>query len=283
MKKTKAAEKANVAVESNNTPEVNVEDKKKFEELQKERDFLSKIQAAPPAGRIPVAHNIDEKTTIAVARDLFSKRASVTSLTTQEQIDAVKKVIDLAEDGAVWDESPELREAYRSATNSFPKGPVLTTALQIITGKIVEFPVADVPIFKVGTKIGSRFIYQNDEGFIRVNNRLPVTKAETMGEEEEADPQGQKSFLCHCPSCSTDFWSPEPHHQVHCPWCSSKIKKTGAKGSTINSKEEAITSLRSRLDRFRDLAEAAKDDLTKQLYTQRISSIEKKIQQLEVA
>jgi hypothetical protein len=280
MSKNKSQKKAvdpkvvETKVEETNVVETKVEEKK----INKDHDNRALSSAVPPTKYAPVVQKLNSEVVVVEARDLFGKRAHVSNLTTETNVSAVGRIIDLVEGGADWKHSAELREAFKHVTNSFSKGPVLTTDLQLLAGKIVEYKVAEVPIFKIGSKVGSRFIYQNDEGFIKTVGRLPITKAEAT-EGEEPDSQGQKTFVSHCPLCDIDFWTPEPQHQIHCPVCSNGIKKSGSKTTGPTTKEETIASLTARLKRFEELAQSG-DDVTRKIASERVNTIKTRLREL---
>jgi hypothetical protein len=247
------------------------------------KDILDKISALPPAGSSYLDSKIDKNTAVAECRALIG-RATVTNMTTQDNVDAVREVLDLIDEDSSWDESEDLRKAFARCTNSFPKGPILMSSIQLICGKIIEFDPADVPIFKTGAKVGSRFIYQDSAGFIRTVGRAPIEAADAMADNRlKVDPVGQKTFLSHCPRCEVDFWSPEPSHQIHCPQCSSNLKKRASGAVKVATKQDALLTLRKRLDSYTNLLPTLKDGQSHKVVSKKIEDIKTQIKSLEEA
>jgi hypothetical protein len=269
---------------STKTEPKKAEVKAEVKNVQKIEDIRNKIQATPPPAEF-LEQKLDTASVIAQSRNLFETRAASTTLITDEQVEAVDDIISLVEDGATWDESEELRISFSKCANSFPKGPVLTSALQLICGKIVEYSPKEVPIFKIGSKIGTRFIYQDDLGFIKATGRAPITAADAAADPNlKPDPVGQKTFLSHCGKCDLDFWAPEPGHQLHCPACSANLKKKTKKSSTkISSTEDAVETLKKRLDSYTKMADDAKDGPAKDIMLEKVKDIKDKINKLTKA
>jgi hypothetical protein len=279
-KKGKAKDKTDKVNANNAETAIATEAKKKVstpEELR-EQARAGLPDVAPMAFELTDAQ---KEQVITDCRAKFEARAQVTNLTTDDQVKAAEEVIELVEAGHVWSESEELRGAFARCTNSFSKGPVLMADLQLLCGKIVEFDPIEVPIFKTGAKIGTRWVYQDTLRFFDVAGRLPVTAGEVFVDGGTPDKSAQKTFLSHCARCEIDFWAPEASHQLHCPVCSKEMKQsTASSGSKINEPGVALAALRRRLVSMGKLAEVASEGAKAQI-NQRIESIKSNIATLE--
>lgn len=260
--------------------EAKAEEKKQVvkDDHQKE---LELVRAELPDGVKPLSiEELDLESTIEEARDLFKKRGHATTQTTQDMVQATKEVIDLVEQGAIWNNSPELRAAFRRVPNSFAKGPVLTTALQLLCGKIAQFDKDEIPVWKIGSKVGNRQVLQDDLGFLRVTGRLPITPAEADAQGIKADSQVPHTYLAHCPHYEgLLFWASEPQHQITSPPAAKRLKKSPSSGgiSPISQKE----TLEKRLEAYRKHLETADRDEIRKAIEGKIESISKVLESLK--
>lgn len=258
-----------------------VEDKDDKNKLKEE---IILIKAEIPEGILPVEVEVDTDTVIKQAWQSFKERAIVTPLATQEMVDATRRVIELVEDGHTWDESEELRTAFKKVPNSFAKGPVISTGLQLLCGKVVKFDSKDIPIYRTGVKIGGRWVYQDDMGFLRTVGRFPISPAEAADDPTKtADSQGTHTFLSHSAHHDVDYWCTEPQHQLHDHVTSKNIKKPAGTGKKIDTKEDQAAALRQRLAVYERVLKSAKDDNTRKTAEEKISYIKSKLSDLEAA
>lgn len=262
--------------EQSQTVTVEKNDKKKIDE------DINLISASIPDGVVPVEVKLDPEEVVNDAWEKFNKRASTSTFITNEMVDATRDVIQLISDGATWNESEELRAAFRKAPNSFAKGPVISTELQILCGKVVKFDTKDVPIYRTGLKIGGRHVYQDDLGFLRIMNRFPISAAEAEDTDKEADPQGSHTYLSHSAHRNIDFWCCEPQHQIH-DHVTSKTLKKPVSSKKIATKEDQAAILKQRLAMYERLLKSASDESTKKTTTEKISYIKAKLSELEAA
>jgi hypothetical protein len=293
LKQARAKQNANPMPVENNEGDMEMEESvveapvqvNTKEDKGKLREELALIRAEIPEGMKPVSVELDSDSIIKQAWSDFKDRAIVTPLTTQEMVDATKMVIQLVEDGHTWDDSEELRRAFRKVPNSFAKGPVISTGLQLLCGKVAKFDSQEIPIYRTGAKIGSRWVYQDDMGFFRTIGRFPVSIAEAASDESKtADNQGTHTFLSHSVHFEgVDFWCTEPQHQLHDHITSRGIKKPVSSGKKVDTKEDQAAALKQRLATYERLHCNASDETTKRTAAEKISFIQQKLAELEAA